>query len=93
MRTEKNGPHNYNTKSSTKIANHVKTFKTAPNMLKTNAEEIITTHKGTDYLTRIDPKIYTITVEQIANHINCETTGKILGYRDLFKVDAPVWTN
>ena len=27
----------------------------------------------------------------IANHINCETTGKILGYRDLVKMDTPVW--
>ena len=69
------------------------TFKNAPNMIKTDAAEKITTHKVTDYLACIDPKIYTITVEQIANHINCETTGKILGYRDLVKVDAPVWKN
>ena len=76
---ERNGPHKYNTRSSTNRVSHVKTFKTAPNMIKTDAAEKITTHKGTDYLTHIDHKIYTITVEQIANHINCETTGKILG--------------
>ena len=93
MRTEKNGPHNYNTRSSTKIANHVKTFRTAPNMLKTNAEELITTHKGTDYLACMDPKKDTITVEPVSSHINCETTGKILGYRDLVNMDEPVWTN
>ena len=27
------------------------------------------------------------------NNINCKTTGKILGYRDLVKMDEPVWTN
>ena len=32
-------------------------------------------------------------MEPLANKINCETTGKILGYRDLVKIDAPVWTN
>ena len=38
------------------------------------------------------PKKYTITVEPVSYHINCETTGKILGYRDLVKMDEPVWT-
>ena len=32
-------------------------------------------------------------MEQIANHMNFETTEKILGYRDLVKNNAPVWTN
>ena len=41
----------------------------------------------------IDPKKYTITVEPLENHINCKTTGKILGYRDLVNMDTPVWTN
>ena len=30
-------------------------------------------------------------MEPMANHIHCETTGKILGYRDPVKKDAPVW--
>ena len=32
-------------------------------------------------------------MEPLANHIKCETTGKISGYRDLVRMDAPVWTN
>ena len=32
-------------------------------------------------------------MEPIARHITYETTGKILGYRDLVKMDAPVWKN
>ena len=38
-RMEINGPHKYNTRSSTKRVNHVTTFKTAPNMFKMDAEE------------------------------------------------------
>ena len=38
---------------------------------------------GSDYISHTDPKKYTITVETLAHHIHCETTGKILGYRDL----------
>ena len=90
---ERNGPHKYNTRSRTKRVNYETTFKTAPNMFKTDAAEKITTHKGTDYLARIDPKKDTITVEPIATHINWETTGNIFGYRDLLKIDALVWTN
>ena len=36
---EKNGPHKYNTRSSTKIVSHVTTFKTAPNMFKAEEAE------------------------------------------------------
>ena len=80
---ERNGPYKYNTRSSTKRVNHVITFKSTPNMFKTDAEEKITTHKVTYYLTQIDPQKYIIAVETIANHINCGTTGKILGHRYL----------
>ena len=51
------------------------------------------THIGTDYFSHIDPRKYTITVEPIANRINCKTTRKILGYRNQVRIDAPVWTN
>ena len=37
------------------------------------------------------PPKYRITVEPTANHIHCETTGNVLGYRDLVNKDAPVW--
>ena len=50
---ESNGPHKYNTRSSTKRVNHVTTFKTAPNRFKTEAAEKITIHRSTDYLVRI----------------------------------------
>ena len=90
---ERTSTHKYNTRSSTKRVNHVTIFKTAPNMFKMDTEEKITTHIGTYYLARIDPKKDTITVEPLENHINCKTTGKILGHRDLVKMDIPVWTN
>ena len=52
-----------------------------------------TTNIGSEYIAQLDPKTYTITVEPVANHITCETTGKILGSRYLVKMDAPVWKN
>ena len=67
---ERNGPHKYNSGSSTKRVNNVTTFKNKPNMFKPDAAEKIKTHKGTDYLVRIYPKKYTTKVETIANHIN-----------------------
>ena len=85
--------HKYNTRSITKRVNHVKTFKTAPNMFKMYAAEKMAPHIGTYYLAHIDSKKDTITVEPLANHINCKTTETILGYRDLFNMDAPVWAN
>ena len=39
IRIERNEPHNYNTRSSTKRVKHVTTFKTAPNMFKMDAAE------------------------------------------------------
>ena len=48
-------------------------------------------HIGTYYIAQTDPKKYTITVEPLAHHVHCETTGKVLGYRDLVKMDALVW--
>ena len=87
------GKHKYNTRSSTKIINHVTTFKNTPNMLKMDTTDKLKTRIGSDYIARIYSKKDTITVEPLANHINCETTGEILGYRDLVNMDAPVWTN
>ena len=85
--------HKYNTRSSTNKVNHVKTFRTAPNIFKVGAAEKMTKHIGKEYLAHIDPRKDRITVEPLANYINFKTTGKILGYRDLVKMDAPVWTN
>ena len=62
-------------------------------MFKKDMTDTSTTHKISDYIDHTDPKKDTITVEPVAHHITCETTGKILGYRDLVKMDAPVWTN
>ena len=69
------------------------TFKNSPNMLEMDVAEKMKTHIGTDYFVRIYPQKETITVEPIENHIDCKTTGKILGYRDLVNMDASVWTN
>ena len=42
---------------------------------------------------QIDSIIDTIKVEPVAHHITCETTRNILGYRNLVKMDAPLWIN
>ena len=84
------GKNKYNTRSSTKRFNHATTFKNALNMFKMDAAEKITTHLDTDYLAFIEPKKDTIAVKPVANHVNFNTHGKILGYIDLFKMDAPV---
>ena len=68
------GTHKYNTRSSTKRVKHVTTFKNTPNVFKMDAIDTFKTHIGTDYIARIDPKRDTITVEPLANNINCETT-------------------
>ena len=52
-----------------------------------------TTQIGSDYISHTSPKVYTITLEIVAHHITCETTTMILGYRDLVKIDSPVWKN
>ena len=62
-------------------------------MFKNDMIDTSTTHIVSDYIAHTDPKEYTITVEPVSHNITCETTGKILGYRDLVKMDAPVWTN
>ena len=54
--TERNDPHNYNTRSITKRFKHLPTFKTEPNMFKTNGAEKITVHKVKDYIAYIEPK-------------------------------------
>ena len=87
------GPHKYNTRSSTNRVEHVTTFKIIPNIFKIHAEEKISTHIGTYDLAHIDPKKYTITVEPLANHINCENTGNKLRYRDPVNMDSTVWKN
>ena len=51
------------------------------------------THIGSDYISHSDRNKDTITVEPLANYSNCETAGKIIGYRDQAKIDAPVWKN
>ena len=59
-------------------------------MFQEDATEKIQIRIGIDYFDRIYPKEGKISVKQMANHINCKTTGKILGYRDLVKIDEPV---
>ena len=55
--------------------------------------ETSTTNKGSDDIAKINPPKDTITVEPVSHHITCETTGNFLGYRDLVKMDLPVWKN
>ena len=84
------GTHKYNKRSR---VNHAKKFKNTPKMFKMNTADTSTIHIYTDYISHTYPPKNTITVEPLAKKINCETTGKILGYRDLVNMDAPVWTN
>ena len=62
-------------------------------MFKMDMKNTSTTYIGSYYIFKTDPQKYTITVEPVAHHIDSETTGNILGYRDLVKRDPPVWTN
>ena len=84
------GTNKHNTRSR---VNHVTKFKNTPKMFKMDTTDTSKTHIGTYYISHTDPKQDTIIVDTLANHINCETTEKTLGYRDLVKMDAPVWTN
>ena len=67
------GTHKYNTRSK---VNHVTTFKNAPQMFKRGMTDTSTTHIVSYYISKTTPKKDTITVEPLAHHINCETTGK-----------------
>ena len=82
------GTHNYNTSSR---VNHVTTFKNTPKIFQMDMTDTAKTYIGSYYIAHTYPKKDTITVEPLEHHINCETTGKILGYRDLVKMYAPVW--
>ena len=68
--------HKYNTRSITKRVNHVTTFKNTPNMFEMETTDTLKTHIGKYYIARIETKKYAITVEPLANHVNCEITGK-----------------
>ena len=84
------GTYKYNSRSK---VNHVTTFKNTSQIFKTYMTDTSTTHIGLDYIAKTDPQKDKITVEPVAHQNTCETTGKILGYRDLVKRDPPVWTN
>ena len=45
-------------------------------MFKKDVIDTSTTHIGSDYISKIEPKKDTITVEPVAHQITCETTGK-----------------
>ena len=60
-------------------------------MFKIDMTDIAKAHIGSDCIAHTDLQKGTIKVEPLAHHINCETTGIILGYRDSVKMDAPVW--
>ena len=84
------GTYKYNTMSKVK---HVTTFKNTPQIFKKDMTDTSTTHIGSNYIAKTDPQKDTITMEPVAQQNTCETTGKILGYRDLVKRDPPVWKN
>ena len=81
------GTYMYNTRSK---VNYVTTFNNTPQMFKNDMTDTSTTHIGSDYIAHTGPKKDTITLEPVAHHITCETNGKILGYRDLVKMDVSV---
>ena len=45
-------------------------FKTAPNMIKMDMAEKMTTHIGKDYLVHMDTRKYKIIAKPLANQIN-----------------------
>ena len=54
-------------------------------MFKRKMIDTSTTHIGSDYISKY-PKKDAFTLDPVAHHITCETTGKILGYRDLVEM-------
>ena len=82
--------HKYNTRYK---VNYVTTFNNTPQMFKRGMTDTSTTYIDSDYIAKTYPKKDKIEVEPVAHHKTCETTGKILGYRDLVKIDPLVWTN
>ena len=62
-------------------------------MFKKDMTDTSTTNIVSGYISKTYPKKDTIKVEPVSQQINCETTGKILGYRDVVKIDLSVWTN
>ena len=87
---ESQSAHKYNTGLITQIIHHVTTFKNAPAVFTMGPTKKIKLYRGSDYYVCMDTKKYAIAVEPTAKHIHCETTGKILGYRDLVKMYEPV---
>ena len=73
IRRARKGTQNYNTRSS---ANHVTTFQNTPKMFNKNMTNRSTTQIGSDYIAYANPRKDKITVEPVAHHITCETTGK-----------------
>ena len=62
-------------------------------MIQVNAtEKSKHTYAQTTLLEYI-PKIETITINPIENHINCETAGGILRYIYPFMMYEPIWNN
>ena len=58
--------------------NDVTTFKNTPQMFKKDMIDTSTTHIGSYYISKTDPKKDTITLEPLSHHITCEINGKIL---------------
>ena len=90
IKRARKGTHKYNTRSR---VNHVTTFKNSPKMFEMDVTVTENSHIVSEYISHTDSKKDTITVQLLAHHIHCETTGKIWGYRDLVKMDAPEWKN
>ena len=78
IRRTRKGTHKYNNRSK---VNLVTTFNNTTQIFKKNMTGTSTKNIGSYYISKIDPKKDTITVESVARHINNGTTGKILGYR------------
>ena len=69
------------------------TFKNTPQIFQKDKTDTSTRHIGSDYISKTYPKKDTVTVEPVAHHITCETTGKIQEYKDIVERDPPVWKN
>ena len=69
------------------------TFKNEPENVPMEPTEKIKHHRGSEYHSHIEPQKDTITVEPTENHIHCETTRNIWGYKGPVKMDEPVWKN
>ena len=85
--------HRYNTLSRTHQVNHINKFNNKLTFTAWRGQKIKFSPNGKTMTDMQTPKLKKTTVEPTVKSVHCETTGKVLGYKEKIKIDAPVWKN